>query len=181
MVTLRRLRVLATLTALLISGCGYTTQSMLPADVKTVYIAPVKNGIDLSGEIDEKHPFKAYRPGLEVDITNAIINRFVFDGTLKVVPRDKADAILNGTLIDYRRDPLRYSESDEVQESRLSVIVNFSLVRTSDEKPIVSDSTVTGDTSFFIAGAHAISEDEAAARAVDDLAKRVIEKVVEVW
>jgi len=31
---------------------------------------------------------------VEVDITNAVINRFIFDGNLKVVKNDKADACL---------------------------------------------------------------------------------------
>lgn len=178
MVTLRR-TVLVLMLAL--SGCGYTTKSMLPADVKAVFIEPVKNGIDLTGEIDEKHPFKVYRPGLEVDLTNAIINRFIFDGTLKVAPQEKADAILKATVMDYRRDALRYSNGDEVQEYRLNITVDFSLVRASDGKPIVPQERLTGDTTFFISGPHAMTEDEAAARAVEDVANRVIEKVVEVW
>lgn len=179
----RRATCLAAALAVMVlaAGCGYTTHSALPADVKMIHIAPVKNGIDLTGPIDEKHPFHAYRPGLEVDVNNAVINRFVFDGTLKVVAQEKADAVLQCTLVDYTRDPLRYSESDEIQEYRLNVTIAISLVRVSDQKPIVPLTRLAGDTTFFLSGPRAITEDEALSRAIDDLSRRVVEKVVEVW
>ena len=166
--------------SLALTGCGYTTKSLLPENIRRVNIPPVKNAIDLSSEISDKTPFRATRPGLEVEITNAVINRFIFDGQLKVVSADKADATLSATLVDYRRDALRYSKSEDVQESRLSIVIDATLIQKSDNKVLWKE-RLTGDTSFFLSGPRAVSEDEAAAKAVDDLARRMVENTVEYW
>ena len=162
------------------AGCGYSHKSLLPSDVRTIYVAPVKNTIDLTGEIGEKQRFRVTRPGVEVDVTNAIRNRFIFDGTLKVVSEEKADAVLEAKLTDYRRDALRYSDNDDVQEYRLSVVLDVAVYRAKDRKVLWRGSTA-GDTSFFLSGAHALSEDEAVVKAVEDVAQRVVEKTIELW
>jgi hypothetical protein len=167
-------------TLLGLSGCGYTTKSMLPENIRRVHVPPVNNSIDLSSEISEKTPFRVYRPGLEVELTNGIINRFIFDGQLHVTSEDKADAILKATLVDYRRDALRYSDSEDIQEYRLSVTVDAALIQKSDGKPLWQE-RVTGDTTFFLAGPRALSEDQATAKAVEDVARRVVEKTIEYW
>lgn len=163
-----------------LAGCGYTNQSLLPSDVKSIYVAPVKNTIDLTGETGDKSRFRVTRPGVEVDLTNAIRNRFIFDGTLKVASEDKADAVLEAKLTDYRRDALRYSEGDDIQEYRLSVVMDVAVYRASDRK-VLWRGGVTGDTSFFLSGGRAVSEDEALSQAVEDAARRVVEKTVEIW
>lgn len=163
------------------SGCGYSNKSLLPNSIKSVYIAPVQNAINLSQEISDKDRFKVYRPGIEIDLTNAIINRFIFEGNLKVTKREASQAILETKLIDYRRDPLRYSDGDDIQEYRLSVVVDVSLSELATGKVIWRESNLTGDTTFLISGPRAISEDQAASKAVEDLARRVIEKTIEVW
>ncbi len=162
--------------ALLLSGC-YTTKTALTGTVRTIHIAPVENAIDLSAEISDRDRFRVYRPGLEVDITNAVINRFIFDGNLKVAGPG-ADAVFRGKLLEYRRDPLRYSEGDDVQEYRLNIVIDASVAAAGKD---LWNGQVVGDTTFFLTGSRATSEDEALARAVEDLARRVVEKTVELW
>lgn len=161
-------------------GCGYSNKTLLPSDVKSIHVAPVKNIIDLSGEIGDKYRFRVTRPGIEVDMTNAIINRYLFDGTLKVASPESADAVLEAKIMDYRRDALRYTDGDDVQEYRLSVILEAVLYRARDRKVLWRED-VTGDTSFFLSGTLATSEDEAVAKAVEDAARRVVEKTIELW
>ena len=170
----------AALTLLGLSGCGYTTKSLLPENIRRVNVPPVKNDIDLSAEISDRTPFRIYRPGLEVDLTNAIINRYIFDGRLKVAPAERADAVLEARLVDYRRDPLRYSQGEDVQEYRLNVAIEASFTQKSDGK-VLWHERITGDSTYFLGGPRAVSEDEAAAKAVEDVARRVVEKTVEYW
>lgn len=164
-----------------LSGCGYTRKSLLSENIKSVYVAPVRNAIDLSGEVTDRKPFRVYRPGVEVELTNAIINRFIFDGNLKVESPGAADATLEAKLIDYRRDALRYSDNDDIQEYRLSVVIDVTVFETRTKKVIWSDRSLTGDTSFFVSGPRAISEDLAAQRAVEDTARRVVDRTIEIW
>ena len=163
------------------SGCGYTTKSLMAADVRSIHVLPVKNVIDLASELSGNDRFRAYRPGLEVDVTNSIINRFIFDGNLKVVSSEKADAVMEVTLVDYRRDPLRYSDSDDIQEYRLSVTVDAGLYRNNAAHEGFWKERITGDTTFYLSGSRAISEDQAAAQAVEDLTRRVVERTIEHW
>lgn len=163
-----------------LAGCGYTTKSLLPENIQRVHVAPVVNTIDLSAEISDKTPFRVYRPGLEVELTNAIINRYIFDGTLKVTAPEKADALFEATLVDYRRDALRYSEGEDVQEYRLSVTIDAVFKDKTTGKELWSK-RIVGDTTFFLAGPRAISEDQAATRAVEDVARRVVEATIEYW
>ena len=162
------------------SGCGYSTKSLLPENIKRLYVPPMKNGIDLSSEISDKTPFRVYRPGLEVELTNGIINRFIFDGQLKITSDEKADARLETTLVDYRRDALRYTKGEDIQEYRLNVTVECSFVQKSDGK-VLWHERLTGDNTFFLSGPRALSEDAASAKAVDDVARRVVERTVEYW
>src|SRR3989338_5044008 len=151
--------VLSLCVVMLGTGCGYTTKSNLPEHIKTIHVEPVKNAIDLSTEVSDKERFRVYRPGVEVDITNAVINRFIFDGNLKVVKSEKADAVFEGKLVDYRRDPLRYSQADDIQEYRLSVTLDATVTSAKDHQ-VLWHENLTGDTSFFLSGPRAISEDE---------------------
>lgn len=167
--------------ALLIAGCGYTTKSLLPENIKSVHIAPVKNAINLAGEIGYKERFRVYRPGLEDALTNAIISRFVFDGNLKVASPEKADAVFEAKLIEYRRDPLRYSDTEDVQEYRVSVTLDATLYQSGTRKILWHDRALIGDASFFLSGPHAITEDEAVEKVVEDVARRVVERTIELW
>lgn len=173
--------VLGILSLFTCAGCGYTTKSNLSENFRTVSVLPVTNAINISSEINDRAPFRVYRPGIEVEMTNALINRFVFDGSLKVVPQEKADLIVEAKLIDYRRDALRYSESDDIQEYRLSVVLDVSVKEAKTQKVLWHDVGLAGDTSFFLSGSRADSEDAAAVRAVEDTARRVVDKTIEVW
>ena len=165
---------------LFLSGCGYTTKSMLSENIKSVCVPPVKNAIDVAAEITDKDPFRPYRPGLEVDLTNAMINRFVFDGNLRISSKEEADLIVEASVVDYRRDALRYSEGDDVQEYRLSVTMEVNAAERRSGKTLWNE-RITGDTTFFLSGPRAKTEDEAAAAAVEDAARRVVEKTNEIW
>jgi hypothetical protein len=164
-----------------LAGCGYTTKSLLPEDIKRIHIMPVKNAIDLSSENSGKDHFRVYRPGLEVELTNAIINRFIFDGNLRVSGPNDADVIVEAKLVDYRRDALRYTERDDIEEYRVNVVLDVAVYRASNRQMLWQSTAVTGDTTFFVAGQRATSEDEAAARAVEDVARRVADKTLELW
>ena len=165
---------------LLVSGCGYTTKTVLPENIRSVHVPPVQNGINLSTEIDDTTRYRTYRPGLEVELTDAIINRFIFEGTLKVASAERADAIVEAKVTDYRRDALRYTDEDDVQEYRLSVIAEVSVYMAGDRK-VLWHETLAGDTTFFLSGSRAISEDEAAAKAIQDLARRIVERTLTLW
>ncbi len=158
-------------------GCGYSTRSLLPSRIRTIYVEPFKNKIDYTTERKRD----LYIPLLEVKITNAVIDRFLFDGHLKVADRDQADVILKGELVNYDRDALRYTDNNDVEEYRINITVNLVLWDVAKDKPLWQEKNFVGDTTYFTRGPHAESETIAVTEAVEDLAKRVVERTIENW
>jgi len=167
-----------------IAGCGYTTRSMISNKYKTIYVVPLVNKIDITREADANNKYKLYRPMLETDITRALTNKYLFDGNLRPVKSQDADLMLRGELVEFRRDPLRYNDDDEVEEYRSSIVVNLSLWDTKDSKLVWQENRFTGDFTYFTGYTKSgtpKSDDTAVNDAVDDLVRRIVERTVEEW
>jgi hypothetical protein len=167
------------------SGCGYSFHSLAYSNKTTIYVKPFENKIDLNitREYSDKNPYSLYRPGMETDITDAIISRFLLDGYLKVVSSgEQADLVLSGELIAYDKQPLRFNEAtQDVEEYRANIIVNMKLTDMTDSKVVWNEKGFVGYTEFALVGPRAVSEDSAINKAVEDLARRVVERTVEDW
>ncbi|MBI1869647.1 MAG: LptE family protein [Chlamydiae bacterium] len=168
------------LTALVLGGCGYRVGSILPSNLKTIVIPTFKN---LTPE-----------PGIEMSLTNQIINQFQIDGTLRVVEEEDADVRLEGEFLEYRREPLRFTGKDfkDVSEYRLRLITKISLIDLKTGQPLWKDRRVEGEATYFIAGSFrevertavgSLTEQEKSQLPTleEDLSHHVVEAVVEGW
>ncbi len=168
-----------------VAGCGYSTRSLAYSKATKIYVKPFENKVDLniSSDLSDKNPYRLYRPGMEVKVTNAVINRFMVDGYLKVVSdEDQADLILTGALINYDKQPLRYDQrSENVEEYRANIIVNLSLEDVANAKTAWTENGFVGFQEYALTGPKAKSEDTAINEAVEDLADRIVERTVEDW
>jgi hypothetical protein len=164
-----------------LSACGYTTRSMISRKYRFIYVAPFVNKIDITSETNAAYKYKINKPMLETDITKSLINRFILDGNLKPAKEEAADLILRGELVEFRRDALRYTSSNEVEEYRLNLVVNISLWDARDNKISWEEKGFTGDTTYFVSGAQAKPESTAITDTVSDLARRIVERTVEQW
>ncbi len=151
-------------------GCvGYRLGSTLPPDVKAIYVHLFVN--------------KCNEPLLEIDTTNATIAEFQKDGTLRIVPKGDADVILETTLTGMILTPLRYDQvidKKKPNEYRLTLQVSFVLKR-AKTKEIINADSVIGESTFVFLGNLNSSKRTAIPAASEDLAKRIVEKVVETW
>ena len=174
------------LTAVL-TGCGYTTRSMLYGKYNTIYITPFLNKVDVTQESYSANKYRIYRPMLETDITKKVINRYIFDGNLKSVKKSAADLVLKGELIEYRKDPLSYTANTEnVTEYRINIYVNLSLWDVKENKMLWQENNFNGNYSYFTnynnnSTSIQVSEDTAVNNAIEDLARRIVERTVEQW
>ena len=169
-------------------GCGYTTRSMLYGKYNTIYIAPFLNKVDVTQESYSANKYRVYRPMLETEITKKVINRYLFDGNLKPVKEGQADLVLKGELVEYRKDPLSYtSGTDDVTEYRINIYVNLSLWDQKENKLMWEEKNFNGNYSYFTSYAPTsvsrgnTSEAGAVTNAVEDLARRIVERTVEQW
>ena len=163
-----------------VAGCGYTTRTVLPEGVKTIHVETFKNGIDITKEVSAKDKYEVYRPNLEVDLRDAIVERIFLDGNLKVSSRDYADAVLEGEIVQYRKDPLRYQDED-VTEYRVSLVCDIRLISLTDSKIFLEQNNVTGDATYFTTGTLQNSETDTLKKAASDLARRIVNRIVENW
>lgn len=163
------------------AGCGYTTKSYI-GPYETIYVMPFKNSIDITNVKSDYVNYISYYPLLESTITQAVVNRFTFDGNLKIAREENADLIIKGELISYQRGALRYAlDNETVQEYRLNLIVNIGLYKGKDGTQIWQKDSFAGETTYFISGPNAKSEKAALDAAISDLARRIVEEVVEAW
>ena len=156
------------------AGCGYTQEAQIPGGIKTIAIRTFKN------EIPPKEQF-AYRPGLEVELTNALINRFIFDGNLKVVDESKADAVLEGAIISFEQEGLRFDRLESVEEYRLFLVIRFKLIDQRTKKVIIQEPNFSGRAEFFVNRNPSSNRRIAANSATFDLARSLVDRIVEEW
>ena len=152
----------------LISGCGYVTEAYnLPANLKTVYVDTFSNNSDQSN--------------IENELRIRLANAFQDEGHLKISSKNESDTVLSGKIVSYSRQAMRYYDDETIEEYRLTIAVDFEFKDSSSGKVIVKSDNFTGDTSYYITGANAKSESTARQEAIDDLAHRILNKIVTLW
>lgn len=167
-----------------LTGCGYTTRSSIYTKFRTIYIAPFVNKIDITQDTDVASKYKLNKPLLEVDITKTVNDKFLLDGNLKPVRAENADLALKGELVEFVKDPLRYTENDDVEEYRVNIRVNLMLWDNKEDKLAWQENGFTGEATYFTpfaTGTIAGTEGAAVTDAVSDLARRIVERTVEEW
>jgi len=177
----RSMAVGSSLASLLLGGCGYSARAGLPAHLKTIYVKPFTNKIDITALPTNTQEFPIYRHQMEVSITNAVISRYQFTGLLRPASAEKANCRLEGDLVAFRRDALRYDASQQVEEWRLNIVVNLRFIDQTTNEVMWQEDAFTGDTTYFALGTSAESETSALNRALTDLARRIVERTVEAW
>ena len=165
---------------IVLCGCGYTSKVVLPGDVDTINVEIFDNSIDITKEISAKDKYEIYRPDLEVDLRDAIIERLFLDGHLKISSSEDADAILSGAIIQYRKDPLRY-QNEDIIEYRISLVCDITLRTRKDSDILLDTQRITGDSTYFTTGNLQKTETEALNETLQDLARRIVNRIVENW
>ena len=160
--------------SLVMNGCGYTQKSALPDTMKTIHVETVKNKIPVK-------KIYAYHPGLEMMISNEVVKRLNRDGNLKVMPKDKADVILETDITGFDQEGLRFNSLENVEEYRLLITVDIRLVEAATKKIIWEEKEFVGDADSFVSDVRSIAREEAAQRAVERLSKNIVDRIVEDW
>ena len=166
-----------TITFLSVSGCGYTTGSMLPSKYRSIYVEPFYNKIEFVNE----NVRMLYVPLLETKVRTAIIDRFQMDGHLHMNESDKSDLVLKGDLVGFQRDDLRTDQNQNVQEYRLRIIVSLTMIDKATGEIFWQEPSFAGESTYFTTGPQAKSESDALNDTLTDISRRVVEHTVENW
>ncbi len=162
--------VLFTLSLLNIWGCaGYRVGSMLPPEYQTVAVPTFENTSE--------------EPLIQNEATSAAISQIQFDGSLRITDMDSADSILHVTLTDFSMRPIRFSgdRARLANEYRMEIRASMVLVDRVTGEVIVEAARLRGEADFIVAGDMTSSKQSALPEAMSDLARRIVERMVEVW
>ena len=179
--SMRSAVILFSMSIFAVSGCGYTTRSLMSPHYKTIYVENFTNKIRITEEQSDVRMYRGYRPGMEIDITKDTVDRFLFDGNLKIVNDKNADLILKGELVDFRKEALRYDANNNIEEYRIALVVNLELTDQKSEKAVWTEGGFSGEAVYRTSGSLAKSETTAIRDASKDLARRIVERTVEGW
>ena len=160
-----------------LAGCGYTTGSLLPSKYKTIYVEPFKNKISYVSDSTRA----LYIPLLESKAREAIVDRFLFDGHLRIARSQQADLLLHGELTGFERQELRLTDNQEVQEYRIQITVALTMEDLISGKTFWAEPSFTGEATYFTTGPQAKSESAALEEALTDLSRRAVARTIEDW
>ncbi len=121
--------------ATLLSGCGYTSRSLLEQNVRSIYIKIFDN--------------ETFRRDLEFDLTKAIKEEILLRTRLKIVDKKHADSILFGSIVSVRERVLIESPDAEVIESSVSTAVRFSWTDQRTGRAIIDKYKVKASAEFI--------------------------------
>ncbi|MFZ5979333.1 MAG: LptE family protein [Candidatus Zixiibacteriota bacterium] len=149
---------------IVVNGCGvYTFNPRGKSDVTNIAIEPFAN---------ETSEF-----GLADRLTEQVIDAFITDGTLKIVPVDNSEAYLVGILTGYQRVPHKFDENDQVEEYKILLDVEISLKNTGDD----SEKWKERLTFEGIYNASDETEEDGQVRASERLVEAVLNKTTKSW
>jgi hypothetical protein len=167
--------------AVILSSCGYTTRSLIAGKYHTIYISAFKNKINIAGDTTATN-YRLYRPLLQTDVTSAVVQKFLIDGNLKPVKqKENADLVMEGSLIEFRKDALTYTRNEYVNEYRVSITVSIKLTAGPSGTVLWEEPAYAGTSTYLLSGAHASSESAAITTAINDLGRRIVERTVDQW
>jgi len=97
------------------------------------------NGKNLYPEVHSLHielfSNRTVEPFLENRITTSVIDRFARKRPEQVAgDRAGAEAVLTGTVTEYRTDPISYDRNDVITEYRSTMAISATLRQTSDDR-----------------------------------------------
>ncbi len=154
----------------LAAGCmNYRLGSMLPADIKTVYVPTCVN--------------ETTEPLIEQDVTRALLSQIQMDGSLRLAEEDAADTILTVKLTRFWLEPVAYvkGESSTANQYRMKIRASFVLQRRSDGSIVAEAPSITGWYDFDFAGDMTSSKAVALRPTAEDLGRRIIDRIVQYW
>ena len=155
---------LATGLLLLAAGCGvYTFNPKGKSDISTIAVEPFDN--------------QTQEYGLTDRLTEVIIDAFIADGNMKVVPLDDAQAVLTGTLLSYERAVETFDENDQVEQYKVIMDFEIALKNPKDQSEIWKERL----TQQGVYSASDQTEEDGQQIAGERLVEAIINKTTKSW
>ena len=154
------------LSMLFLTGCGYHfpgQSGSLPAGVEKLYIPLFRN--------------TTAEPQLENMMTSRVSEVFSRNSKIsQVEDQDDAEAILEGTIRDYKSRALSYDNNDDISEYRSTMIIDAVLRQTKTEQ-LLWEGTVSWNEEYSAAD-DKIDQEDFEQQAIDEITLRLAEEIL---
>ncbi len=168
-----------------ISGCGYQLGlAGKDESLKKIYVYTVTN--------------ETRKPGLEMPMTNCVINAFHYYGCgiTTTNKKEEADSFLVVKLTTYDRAPARFNRADIVEESVVNIYADFQVYKikpdlnnkfnSSDNKGVqlikpYFERTVSASSTYFLSPNQPEGERSIQPQLLDKLSREIVDAIVYKW
>ena len=149
--------------AVFLTGCPYTLNPRGSVTIKSVAVERFQNDTPEFGLADQ--------------MTDAIITAFIADGTMKVLPKEQAEAVLFGTLTRYQRRPYEYDENDQVTSYAVEMDFDIQLKKPAGDS-LIWDERMSQRGVYNLTSE---SEEIGRQRALELLVQAIINRTTKSW
>jgi hypothetical protein len=121
-------------------------------------------------------------PNLELKVTELIIDNLISDGTLRVVDESAADALLDGSITEFRNLPFSFDRDLNAQEYRVIITVNVTLFNRRLNEPIWENKVIKGDGAYFLdVATPGLALEDAIDESIFEITERILNLTVQDW
>lgn len=147
---------------IMISGCVSLGTRTLPENVNSIYIPYVKN--------------ETMEPGVEEEVTDALVREFIKDGRLKVLPYEEAETVLEGYVSKYEISPQQQNAAGRTISYYVDIKVTLSVKDLRTAEIILPPTTFSEGGIYFLSNLPGKRRhSEILARLGEDVISRLIE------
>lgn len=157
--------------ALLCGACGYRVVGLggqLPGGVTRVEVPLFQN--------------RTPRSDISRQLTEDFINRLVGSGKVAVVRGPEAQAVIRGEVTAYRREPITFDANQKPLASRLTVVMDVSLVASEGGRVLFAERDVQARSDYVMGDdleENDRQEDEAVVRVSDLMSQKLVGLMLE--
>ena len=156
--------ILAPLTAAVaLGGCGYSLRTNLPPGIESVHVPVLVN--------------RTQEPGIEDFITQALTQAVVQSGVRITRNAQTADAVLEGSIVEYRLTSLSFDRTANVTSYRLIIGLALTFKDLKQNRIIWKQDRIEERADFLVAGqvTQTLAREELAVqRAAVDVARAIV-------
>lgn len=155
------------------TGCKYKAGSLMPPNIKSIAIAPVKN--------------KTLTTNASAVVRQALCEQFQFDASLKVKSLKDADCILYATVVKVdnkatrRRDTLDDENNFIPSEWSISTTIEYVVMVPGKKKPLVRKRKTTASAYYQRLTDFNITQRRGFQQAAKKAAEKIVVNVTENW
>ncbi len=164
------------LAVLFCGGCGYRIGNIMHPQIKSVAVAPVQN--------------ETLELNLTAQVRNLLCERFMTDGSLKLVDEKEADCIVYARIVDAKYSEVSWAESTRAEDGEdillpnewtVTLTIEYTVIIPGRVKPLVSARKVTGSANFQTGPDQLTGRMNGVRQAAYAAAKQVVASFAEGW